>query len=276
MFGRMTSTSILLSPVCRAIQYNGRAGWGGCGHAAQANVIMSSPLRPLLTQLGGSIPLALHEHVALFQRSPADTEWLSAFLAEGIERGDFCLVVARRSFSGRLLAELRAQAVEVDSYIRSGGLRLHDGTELAQLGEWTEQAFQDAESARAPALRWVEDAAWPLEPACAGRAGFGLDEFFEGHALLNYRVKQYPSVALCCYDLDAIDPPQLFRALAVHRHLIVEKTLVRDNPFYVPPEKFIPMSPQERERDLLELFRELGFDREKLLAAIRAFGRIQP
>ncbi len=248
---------------------------------------------PLLTRLGGSIPLALHEHVALFERSGADTTWLSAFLAEGIERGDFCLVVARRSFSDRLLAELRAQAVEVDSYVRSGRLRLHDATELARhgstsltalsgqskgggqsrergIGELTEQAFKDAESARAPALRWVEDAAWPLE------AGLGLDEFFEGHALLNYRVKHYPSVALCCYDLDAIDPPQLFRALAVHRHLIVEKTLVRDNPFYVPPEKFIPMSPQQRERDLMELFRELGFDREKLLAAIRAFGRVRP
>lgn len=231
---------------------------------------MSSPLRSPLTHLGGSIPLAVHEHVALFERSggPSTDGRLSGFLAEGIERGDLCLVVARQSFSARLLAGLCARLGEVDSHIRSGRLRLLHAPKLAALAEWAERRFQEAERARAPALRWLEDAGWPLE------AGLGLDEFFANHARLNYQVKHYPSVALCCHDLEAIDPPQLFRAIAVHRHLIVEETLVRDNPFYVPPEKFIPMSPQERERDLVELYRELGFDRAKLLAAIAAFGRI--
>lgn len=243
---------------------------------ARAEVIMSSPLRPLLTRLGGSIPLGLHEHVALFEVAGADADWLPGFLAEGIERGEFCLVVGRRDFSDRLVEQLRARVGEVDRHVRSGALRLHEaGLELARHGgrtalrEWTQQAFQDAEGVHAPALRWLEDGAWPRE------TGFALDEFFECHALLNYQVKHYPSVALCWYDLGQTEPPQLFRALAVHRHLIVEKTLVRDNPFYVPPEKFIPMSPQERERSFLELFREVGFEKEKLLAAVAGFGRIQ-
>ncbi len=236
---------------------------------------MTSPLRPLLTRLGGSIPLGLHEHVALFEHAGADAAWLTGFLAEGIERGEFCLVVGRRDFSDRLVEQLRARVGEVDPHVRSGRLRLHDAAEPARHGgrsrergmrEWTEQAFQDAERAQAPALRWLEEGAWPRE------TGVDLDEFFECHALLNYQVKHYPSVALCWYDLDRTEPPQLFRALAVHRHLIVEKTLVRDNPFYVPPEKF---SPQERERSFLEVFREVGFEKEKLLAAVAGFGRIQ-
>jgi hypothetical protein len=50
---------------------------------------------------------------------------------------------------------------------------------------------------------------------------------------------------------------------------------VRDNPFYIPAEKFIPLSRQERERDLLQLFREVGFDLSKLLATLAGYGRLR-
>jgi hypothetical protein len=33
---------------------------------------------------------------------------------------------------------------------------------------------------------------------------------------------------------------------SVHRHLFVEGTLVRDNPFHIPAEKFLPLSPAEK------------------------------
>ena len=64
------------------------------------------------------------------------------------------------------------------------------------------------------------------------------------------------------HGLDAarMEIPQLFSAITVHRHLVVEGTLVRDNPFYTPGEKFIGMSPEDRERDLRDVFREVGFD----------------
>src|SRR2546428_205221 len=70
-------------------------------------------------------------------------------------------------------------------------------------------------------------------------------------------------------------PPRLFSAIGVHRHLIINDTLIRDNPFYIPAEKFIPLSPEERERDLVNLFREAGFDVNKFLDAIVGFGRLQ-
>ncbi len=77
----------------------------------------------VLTRLGGSIPLAPHEHLALFERAGADAAWVTGFLAEGIERSELCLVVARRSFSDRLLAELRGHLGELDRHVRSGRLR---------------------------------------------------------------------------------------------------------------------------------------------------------
>jgi hypothetical protein len=140
--------------------------------------------------------------------------------------------------------------------------------DYGELRAWAQQVFTEAERVQAPALRWLEEGIWP-QPA-----GFPMPQFFEFHALLNYQVKLYPSVALCQYDLEQIEVRHLFCALAVHRHLLVEETFVRDNPFYIPAEKFIPLRPEERERDLLQLFREVGFDAQKLLAALVGYGQL--
>ena len=93
--------------------------------------------------------------------------------------------------------------------------------------------------------------------------------------MLNYQVKHYPSAALCQYYLERLPTPHLFQAIAVHRHLVVEGTLVRDNPFYIPAEKFIPLAPEDRERDLQRLFREVGNEWPRLLAALADYGRLQ-
>jgi len=102
-----------------------------------------------------------------------------------------------------------------------------------------------------------------------------MPHFFEFHALLNYQVKHYPSVAVCQYDLQRIETSHLLTAIAVHRHLVVEGALVRDNPFYVPAEKFLPRSPAERERDVLRLFREVQLDVGKLLSALAGYAQVQ-
>ena len=106
-------------------------------------------------------------------------------------------------------------------------------------------------------------------------ADISVPQFFELHSHLNYLVKQYPSVALCHYDTEHLEIPHLFSAIAVHRHLLVEGTLVRDNPFYIPAEKFVAMSPEDRERDLRDVFREVGFDLEKLLSTLAGYGQLQ-
>jgi hypothetical protein len=50
---------------------------------------------------------------------------------------------------------------------------------------------------------------------------------------------------------------------------------VRDNPFYVPVERFLPMSAAEREQNLLRLFREVQFDVDKLLSALAGYAQVQ-
>jgi hypothetical protein len=225
---------------------------------------------PLFTHLHGRIPIHRHEHVAILYRGGAEAFRVASFLAEGLKGNDLCIYLAPDDYQTEMLSRLRSLPVEVDRHMRDGSLRLHHGLNTFQeLQAWTKAVFGDAERAGVPSLRWLEEGLWPA------RLGFPMPQFFEFHALLNYQVKHYPSVALCQYDLEQIATHHLFTAIAVHRHLLVEGALVRDNPFYIPAEKFLPLSPGERERGLLQLFRDVEFDVTKLLATLSGYGQLQ-
>lgn len=225
---------------------------------------------PVFTQLEPGIPITRHEHVAILYRGRSAAFRLASFLAEGLVRGDLCVYLAPLTLHPEMLDRLRAAGIDGDQHVRSGILRLHEGlADFGGLRDWTRQVFVDAERMGAPGVRWLEEGLWP------GPVRFPMSQFFEFHALLNFQVKHYSSVALCQYALDEIEVHHLFGAIAVHRHLLVEKTLIRDNPFYIPAEQFVSLSPKDRERDLTRLYRDVGFDVEKLLAAIVGYGRLQ-
>jgi hypothetical protein len=225
----------------------------------------------VFTQLRGGIALPPHEHVAVLYRGRADALALAPFLVEGLERRDVCLYLAPCSFHTEMQERLRALGIDAEAHLKKRSLRFSEGLrEFRELCKSAEQVFHDAEFQGTPGVRWLEEGSWPKA------VGFPMQQFFDFHAALNYQVKHYPSVALCQYDLNDIEPQHLLSAIAVHRHLILEGTLVRDNPFYIPAEKFIPLAPPERQRDLAQVFREVGFDTEKLLAALVGYGRMHP
>jgi len=223
---------------------------------------------PLLTYIEPGIPVFCHEHVAVLYRGRENAFRHASFLAEGLDHGDVCVYLAPPEYH----AEMRSEVSRLTKQAEAGRLRMHGGAaDFDALCEMCRKTFTEAEDsgARARALRWLEDGLWPAA------AEFPMPHFFEFHALLNYQVKHYPSAALCQYDLERLPTPHLFQAIAVHRHLVVEGTLVRDNPFYIPAEKFIPLAPEDRERDLQRLFREVGNEWPRLLAALADYGRLQ-
>lgn len=223
----------------------------------------------LFITLEGRIPIHAHDHVAVLYPDHAAAFRFASFLAEGLERGDWCLYLAPANFRKRMLEEIRTLEVDPDRFLKSHTLRMDGGlADFAALRRRTQQTFADAEHARAPAIRWLEEGSW------AESAGFPLSQFFEFHALLNYQVKHYRSAALCQYRLDQMEPRHLFSAIATHRHLLIGDTLIRDNPFYIPAEKFIPLGEKERLHDLTQAFREIGFDVDALLAALKGYGRL--
>jgi hypothetical protein len=222
------------------------------------------------TYLDGRIPVGCHEHVAIVHRGGDAAARGVEFLREGLGRGHWCCCRAPAALHGRVLTHLRQKGVDVQGHRENRTLQFPQEPPAA--GDWLDGAkkfFAEAEAAGAPAVRWLEEGIW-VQPA-----GAATPQFFEVHSRLNYLVKQYPSVALCQYDMGQLEVPQLFSAIAVHRHLLIENTLVRDNPFYIPAEKFVAMNPEDRERDLRDIYREVGFDLEKLLTTLAGYGQLQ-
>jgi hypothetical protein len=225
---------------------------------------------PFFAELDGGIPIARHEHVAVLYRGREDAYRYASFLAEGLKRGDLCQYLAPSNLHPEMLDKLRARVGDPAPFVQRGALRLYAGVaDIEGLRAWAQGVFEEAECSGFAGVRWLEEGIW------AKAVGFPYPDFFNFDALLNFLVKQYPSVALCQYDLNQMEPSHLFSAIAAHRHLLVEGTLVRDNPFYIPAEKFIPLSPAAREHDLAQLFREVGFDWGRFLAALAGFGRMQ-
>jgi len=208
--------------------------------------------------------------MAIVHRGGATAARGAEFVSEGLLRGHRCCCLAPAPRRPIMLTRLRELGVDVERYLADQMLHFPPQTpDAGDLLRWAKRFFAEAESAHAPAVRWLEEGAW------AKPTGISVTQLFELHARLNYLVKQYPSVALCQYDIEQLEVPHLFSAIAVHRHLLVEGTLVRDNPFYIPAEKFLAMTPEDRERDLRDVFREVGFDLGKLFATLAGYGQLQ-
>jgi MEDS: MEthanogen/methylotroph, DcmR Sensory domain len=224
---------------------------------------------PLFTLLEGRFPIARHEHVAVLERERAGTLRFASFLDEGLKSGDACHYLAPTGARAAMLRKLRVLEPNLDRYLRSERLSLHGSIrDFSVLRDRMRRAFARAERAHVPGVRWLEDGSWPEA------SGLPMHEYFEFHALLNYQVKHYPSAAVCQYSLDSMPPDHLYFVIAVHRHLVVEETAVRDNPFYTPPERFLPLSVEERERDMARVFQEIEFDPARLLDGLAGYGRL--
>ncbi len=224
----------------------------------------------IFTYLDARIPVRCHEHLAVVHRGGASRGGGAEFVSEGLRLGHWCCCLAPTALHPGMLARLRELGVDVERHLDGQTLQFPpEATDAADLLDWAKRFFADAEHVHAPAVRWLE------EGLGAKPAGISVPQFFAAHARLNYLVKQYPSVALCQYDIEQLEIPHLFSAIAVHRHLFVEGTLVRDNPFYIPAEKFLALSPEDREHDLRDVFREVGFDLEKLFSTLAGYGQIQ-
>ena len=230
----------------------------------------SPPSAPICTYINRRFPVRFHDHIALLHRDAELGNWGAEFISEGLARGDRCCCLTPARCRTLLEARLGALGVAVERHLRNGSLVLL--AEAASPAGWMDRAkalFAGAQDARVPAVRWFEAATGDESK------GPSADRFFECHAMLNYFVKHYPCVAVCEYAIESLKVQPLFSVVALHRHLVVRNTLVRDNPYYIPAEKFISLSPEDRERDLRAVFRAVGFDLEKLLSTLAGYGRLQ-
>lgn len=229
-----------------------------------------SPTPPIFTYIDARTPVYCHEHIAILHRGRASEVKGAEFLAEGLRRGHWCCYLAPSVSHTAMRARLLGLGLDGEQCLNNRALQFPpEQVDAEHWLDWGKKFLAAAEIARAPAVRWLE------EGVGTKPAGLPVSQFFVQHSRLNYLTKQYPSLALCHYDTERMGIPHLFSAIAVHRHLLVEAVLVRDNPFYIPGEKLVAMTPEDRERDLRDVFREVGFDLQKLLLTLAGYGRLQ-
>lgn len=229
-----------------------------------------TPTAPVLNYLDERIPLRWHEHVAVLHQRSEGAPSAMEFISDGLRAGQRCFYLGGSEHRATLLTRLRQSGLDLEKHQNGNALQFPPDLRRADhVLDWASQCFAEAEAAGAPAVRWLEQEMW------AGPSGLSPGRFFALHCQLNYLVKHYPIVALCYYDKHQIEVPHLFHALTVHRHLVLDGVLVRDNPFYIPPEKYVSMKSAQREHGLRELWREMDFDLERLLSTLAGYGQLQ-
>src|SRR5262249_51739682 len=159
-------------------------------------------------------PVRCHEHIAVVHRGGDHTARGTQFVSEGLRRGHWCCCRGTGAGPTGMLKRLRELGVDVRRHQKNKTLQFSPEAARNDLLGWARQYFADAEAAHAPAVRWLE------EGLGTTLAGVSATQFFELHTRLNYLVKQYPSVVLCHYNIDDLELPHLFSAIAIHRHLL--------------------------------------------------------
>ena len=134
------------------------------------------------------------------------------FLADGLETGNACFLVASPGTRKPIASALKRVRPDLDADVASGRMRLLDVTSNSKdMLSLLDEAFGDAMDEGFKNLRLVGDMAWFLD---MGRSGDDLVDFETrydrqiGHS--------YPIVSLCLYDARRFSGVDILHALKSH------------------------------------------------------------
>lgn len=149
---------------------------------------------------------------ALYDTDPGRLKLAIPFLANGLQKGDRCFVVADAAVQSIFLQELREIRNGIDEAVQQGELVLtagvHDGN---QLYHFFEQSFLDACKQGIQGLRVVGDMAWAL------RQGIAMHDLMAFENRYNQGLgHRYPVVSLCQYDARLFSGEAILNVLKCH------------------------------------------------------------
>jgi hypothetical protein len=178
------------------------------------------------------------EHVCgLYESEEEHHTVLTAFIRQGLRRGDKIVHVAGRAAARVVLDHLRDDRLDVEHYLAREQLVVHTHDDYVQKGVFDLEAaiaLLRAEVEHSPAggfagLRVVHEMSWMQEQ-------FGPERVVAYEARLNEFLPGSGCLALCQYDRQRLDSAVLLDALRIHP-LAVIGTTVYDNFYYVPSVK---------------------------------------
>jgi signal transduction histidine kinase len=188
----------------------------------------------LLTQFAAC---DLSRHLALFYGSQEEQlATVSAYLADGIRRGERILYIVDDNDATTITERLAADGIDVESLTDSGQLEIVDsqsvyGTEefdpcgsVAALESLATEAVESGYSG----LRAAGENTWSFEVEGS------FDSIVEFETEFDRACPDVPVTALCQYSLDQFGDAEIGRALQAHEQIIYRETLA-ENPYYTPP-----------------------------------------
>jgi hypothetical protein len=118
------------------------------------------------TYLGGRTPLSCYEHLGIVHFGSDLAGLGTEFVREGLVRGHWCYFAAPPSPSADLVRRLRERGVDLDRHLIGRSLQFPpaapDGVDLL---DQARRFVAEAETACAPAARWLEDRVWAISAA---------------------------------------------------------------------------------------------------------------
>jgi hypothetical protein len=187
--------------------------------------------------------LGRRRHVCAFFNDPDEEHRvLRSFFKDGFDRGEKATHIVEADKREDYLRRLREAGINVQGMMDAGQLEVLPWTDMyvrdhrfdqdAMLAS-VEELIQSGASAGYPRTRLVGhhmDWLFLDQPA--------VDNLVEYEARLNHVLSKYDAPVICNYDLSKVSASVTMDIMRTHP-LVIIGGLLRENPFFVPPEEFL-------------------------------------
>jgi hypothetical protein len=196
----------------------------------------SAPARLAGSEIQGSCHAC-----AFFNSRDEEYRVLLPFAKEGLECGEKCFHIVDPGHRQERLSHLGQAGIDVDGVASSGQLEVKTWPDAYLRGqrfdqyamlELIEETLREGKAGGYPRTRLWANMEWALEdlPGC--------DDIVEYESRLNPILAKYDDIVVCTYDLSKFSAGVVMDILRTHPMVVIGET-VQENPFYVPPEKFL-------------------------------------
>ena len=179
---------------------------------------------------------------AFFNSDEEEYRVLLPFIKEGFERGDKAVHVVNPHQHHDHLQRLTAVGIDPASAQQKGQLEVRSNTETYlrdgrfdqdRMIEVFEKAVSDNHYGEFPLSRIVCRMDWATE------GGAHIDNVVEFESRVNEVWRRHDDAVICTYHLPQIGGDTVIDIMRTHP-LVIIGGILQENPFFVPPEQFLP------------------------------------
>src|SRR5271170_5918047 len=202
---------------------------------------MKRPLHPI--SLAGS-QLGVVRHVcAFFANDDEEYRVLLPFIREGLSCGDKAVQVINPGARQEHLQRLAGAGIDSTRHEQSGQLQIRSSTEVylrdgsfdqdRMLAAFEEMARSTRSAEGFPMSRIVCRMDW------ASRDQSRIEDVIEFESRVNDVWRRYDDAVICTYHLAKLSGDSVIHIMRTHPMVVIGGQL-QQNPFFMPPEEFLP------------------------------------